>query len=144
MNPATLFSIANVLPLPVWALWILAPRSSVSRMLAGSLWPWQVLAVLYLIFLCVALGGGGGGGASAPDFSSLEGVMALFDSEWGTLAGWVHYLCFDLFVARWVMNDAPEGGYRLAPVLFLTLMFGPVGLLVYTVGRGFFRGAAAA
>jgi hypothetical protein len=140
MSPAALFSIVNVLPLPVWALWILAPRSRVSRALAASLWPWQVLAALYAVFLAVALLGGEGGGA--PDFGSLAGVMALFDSEWGTLAGWVHYLCFDLFVARFIVNDAPEGGYRLAPVLFLTLMAGPVGLLVYTAGRGFFRGAS--
>ena len=142
MNPATLFSIVNVLPLPVWALWILAPRSRASKEIARSLWPWQLLAALYLVFLCVALAGGGERSASF-DFGSLAGVMALFDSEWGTLTGWVHYLCFDLFVARWIMNDAPDGGYRLAPVLFLTLMFGPVGLLLYTSGRGFFRGATA-
>jgi Domain of unknown function (DUF4281) len=141
MNPATVFSIVNVLPLPVWALWILAPRARVSRLLAASLWPWQVLAALYLLVLCVALGSGGNTGPL--DFGSLAGVMALFDSEWGTLAGWVHYLCFDLFVARWIMNDAPEGGYRLAPVLFLTLMLGPVGLLLYSAARGFFRGAAS-
>jgi len=143
MSPTEIFSIVNVLPLPIWALWILAPRSRPARVLAESLWPWQLLALLYLIFLCIALGGGGPEGAAAPDFSSLAGVMALFDSEWGTLAGWVHYLCFDLFVARWIMNDAPDGGYRLAPALFLTLMAGPVGLLLYTAGRGFFRGAAA-
>jgi hypothetical protein len=70
--------------------------------------------------------------------------MRLFENPWGALAGWVHYLCFDLFVGRWIMNDAPDGGYRLAPVLFLTLMLGPVGLLLYTIGRRFFRGAAAA
>jgi hypothetical protein len=140
MSPAAIFSLVNVLPLPIWALWILAPRSRPARIVAESLWPWQGLAVLYLIFLCVALAGSSGEGGVAPDFGSLAGVMALFDSEWGTLAGWVHYLCFDLFVARWVMNDAPAGGYRLAPVLFLILMAGPVGLLLYSVGRGFFRG----
>lgn len=139
MNPATIFSIVNVLPLPIWAIWIFAPRAGVSKALVGSLWPWQVLAALYLIFLAVAIGGGG-----APDFGSLAGVMALFDNEWGALAGWVHYLCFDLFVGRWIMRDAPEGGYRLAPVLFLTLMAGPVGLLLYSSARGFFRGTAPA
>ena len=139
MTPETLFQIANLLPLPIWALWILAPRSAPSRALAGALWPWQALAALYLACLIAALGGSGG----SPDFGSLGGVMALFANPWGALTGWVHYLCFDPFVGRWIMNDAPQGGYRLAPVLFLTLMFGPVGLLLYTVGRRFFRGAAA-
>ena len=82
--------------------------------------------------------------ATGGDFSSLKGVMRLFDSEIGTFVGWVHYLCFDLFVGRWIMNDAPQGGYRLAPVLFLTLMFGPAGLLSYLIGRSFFRAAANA
>jgi hypothetical protein len=142
MSPEALFSIVNLLPLPIWALWILAPRSGAARALAASLWPFQLLAALYAICLAVALFGGGSAGA--PDFGSLAGVMALFDDPWGALAGWVHYLCFDLFVARWIMADAPDGGYRLAPVLFLTLMAGPVGLLIYTAARRFFRGAAAA
>ena len=133
MSPDTVFSIANLLPLPVWALWILAPRSSASRSLARALWPIQALAALYLVLLVVTLFGGGS--ASAPDFGSLAGVMALFDNPWGALTGWVHYLCFDLFVGRFIVNDAPEGGYRLAPVLLLTLMFGPVGFLLYTSAR---------
>ena len=62
--------------------------------------------------------------------------MALFQSRWMTLAGWTHYLCFDLFVARWIMNDAPDAGYWLTPILFLTLMFGPIGLLCYLAVRG--------
>jgi hypothetical protein len=62
--------------------------------------------------------------------------MGLFRSEWAALAGWVHYLCFDLFVARWIMNDAPDAGYWLTPILFLTLMFGPIGLLCYLAARG--------
>jgi hypothetical protein len=136
MSPATAFSIVNLLPLPVWAVWTLAPRSAAARWLASVWWPWQILAALYLISLAVALGGEDTGGS----FSTLAGVMRLFDSEWGTLAGWIHYLCFDSFVARWIMNDAPHGGYRLVPVLLLTLMFGPVGLLLYTLGRPFFRG----
>ena len=85
----------------------------------------------------------GEGNAGAPDFGTLAGVMALFDSPWGTLVGWVHYLSFDLFVGGVVMIDAPEGGYRLAPVLFLTLMFGPVGFLLYSSARGFFRGTGS-
>ncbi len=146
MNPATVFSIVNLLPLPVWLIWLVAPRARASRLLVESLWPWRILAALYLIFLCVLFAGAGAADASAasPDFNSLAGVMALFDDEWGALAGWVHYLCFDLFVARWIMGDAPNGGYRLAPVLFLTLMLGPVGLLLYTSARGYFRGTAAA
>ena len=135
MTAAQVFSIVNLLPLPVWATWILAPRSGAARSLAHSLWPWLVLAAIYLVSLVIAIVHEPTGGS----FSSLEGVMALFDSHWGALAGWVHYLCFDMFVGRWIMNDAPAGGYRLAVPLFLTLMVGPVGLLLYLGGRRFFQ-----
>jgi len=140
MSAADTFQIVNLLPLPIWAVWMLAPRSAAARWLATVLWPWQVLGALYLVALGIAFAGEPTGGS----FSSLAGVMRFFDSEWPTVAGWIHYLCFDSFVARWIMNDAPEGGYRLLPVLLLTLMFGPIGLLLYTLGRPFFRGAQPA
>jgi hypothetical protein len=133
MDPASVFRVVNVLPLPVWLLWMAAPSSQLSRTVARSLWPVGVLAGLYLLFIAVALVGGG---LDPAGFGSLAGVMQLFDSEWATVAGWTHYLCFDLFVARWIMNDAPDAGYWLTPILFLTLMFGPVGLLCYLAVRG--------
>ena len=137
MTAAGVFSIVNVLPLPIWAIWMLAPRSQLSRTLARSFWPWIVLASIYTAGIAVALATNGFAGG---DFGSLDGIMRLFQSPLAALVGWVHYLCFDLFVARWIMNDAPEGGYRLVPVLFFTLMFGPVGLLLYLGGRRFFQG----
>jgi Domain of unknown function (DUF4281) len=133
MTPSSIFQVANLLPLPIWLLWMAAPSSRLSRQVARSTWPWAVLAGLYLVFIAVALAGRG---FDPSAFGSLEGVMAAFRVEWVALAGWVHYLCFDLFVARWIMNDAPDGGYWLTPILFLTLMFGPVGLLCYLAVRG--------
>jgi hypothetical protein len=133
MDAADAFRIANVLPLPIWLVWIGAPSSRLARTLARSIWPWVILGALYLAALVTAIVTGG---LDPSLFGSLAGVMKLFDSPWGTLAGWIHYLCFDLFVARWIMNDAPDGGYWLSPILFLTLMFGPVGLLCYLAVRG--------
>jgi len=133
MDPAQAFQIVNVLPLPIWLVWMAAPSSRLSRTLARAIWPWVILAAAYLVFLTVAILQQG---LSPASFGSLDGVMSLFDSRWGTVAGWTHYLCFDLFVARWIMNDAPDAGYWLSPILFLTLMFGPVGLLCYLAVRG--------
>lgn len=142
MNPETIFTIANLLPMPIWAVWVLAPRTALARRLAESVWPWAILAALYTVLLATALAGGGMGGEGS--FSSLAGVMALFDSPWGTLAGWVHYLCFDLFVARWIVHDAPEAGYKLSPILVLTMVAGPFGLLVYLGARRWLRTVPAA
>jgi hypothetical protein len=134
MDPAAIFRVVNVLPLPIWLLWMAAPSSELSRTIARATWPWVILATAYLVFIAIALTSGGAFDPGA--YGSLEGVMKLFDSRWATLAGWTHYLCFDLFVARWIMNDAPDAGYWLTPILFLTLMFGPVGLLCYLAVRG--------
>jgi hypothetical protein len=133
MDPSSVFRVVNVLPLPVWALWMVAPSSGLSRTVARSLWPFAILGGLYVTFIAVTFTAGAPEGAG---FGSLEGVMRFFDSEWGTVAGWTHYLCFDLFVARWIMNDAPDAGYWLTPILLLTLMFGPAGLLCYLAVRG--------
>ena len=136
MDAATIFRVANVLPLPIWVVWIVAPRSQASRMLARSTWPVVLLAALYTGLVLVALSRHG---LDPADFGSLDGVMKLFASPWAALAGWVHYLCFDLFVARWMMNDAPDAGHRLAPILFLTLMLGPAGLLCYLALRSWLQ-----
>ena len=132
MDAATIFQIANVIPLPIWALWIIAPGSHPARILARSTWPWILLAALYTGLAIVAFTRPG---VEPAAFVTLDGVRKLFASPWVALAGWVHYLCFDLFVARWMMNDAPDAGYRLAPILLLTLMFGPAGLLCYLAVR---------
>ncbi|EDM78433.1 hypothetical protein PPSIR1_06276 [Plesiocystis pacifica SIR-1] len=132
MDPELVFSIVNALPMPIWLTWMFAPRSKLARYFADALWPWLILAACYLALLGYALSLPGNGG----NFSSLAGVMQGFTNEWAALAGWTHYLCFDLFVARWMIRDAPEAGYKLSPILVLTLMFGPVGLLVYAALRG--------
>ncbi|MEO0321397.1 MAG: ABA4-like family protein [Myxococcota bacterium] len=131
MDPELVFTLVNALPMPIWLTWFVAPRSTLARWFADALWPWALLAAIYVALLAVTFSGPSPGG----DFFSLAGVMRLFDSEWGTLAGWTHYLCFDLFVARWIMREAPDAGYRLTPILVGTLMFGPLGLLLFFGAR---------
>ena len=73
----------------------------------------------------------------------LDGVATLFANRWLLLAGWVHYLAFDLLIGTWEARDARERGLPhllLVPCLFLTLMFGPAGWLAYIGVRGL-RGA---
>jgi ABA4-like protein len=69
-------------------------------------------------------------------FWSFKGVVSLFKTPRVVLAGWVHYLAFDLMVGLYIVSDAANLGishWMLLPCLFLTLMFGPAGLLAYFV-----------
>ena len=87
-------------------------------------------------------------GAAEPDYSdySISGLRVLFMSDGGIVLGWTHYLAFDLFTGVWIARDADARGFsRLAqlPILFATLMAGPIGLLMWLVIRGLRAGQAA-
>lgn len=76
--------------------------------------------------------------SSVKGFFSLKGVMRLFENPRNTLAAWIHILAFDLTVGLVISLDALQQGisnWLVVPVLFLTLMFGPSGLLVYLIIR---------
>lgn len=69
-------------------------------------------------------------------FNSLAGVKALFTQDEVVLAGWVHYLVFDLLIGNWMVNESIRRSvkhYLVIPCLFLTFMFGPVGFLLFTI-----------
>lgn len=67
-------------------------------------------------------------------FDTLANVQQLFTFPAAALAGWVHFLAFDLYVGGIVARQADELGLsRLiqAPILLLTFMFGPFGFLLF-------------
>src|SRR5215831_3015326 len=92
------------------------------------------VALLAWIMLAVVPGG----------FSTLAGVGTLFSNPWLLLAGWMHYLAFDLLVGSWELEDAAERGiphWIVVPCLLLTFMFGPAGWLLYRIVRSIRRPA---
>jgi hypothetical protein len=138
MHPADWFSVANPFALLGWLLLVSAvftPGGGAWRArlltLAGRVWP-LVLGAGYAAALVAHWGSAPGGG-----FGSLDEVATLFRSPGNLLAGWVHYLAFDLFIGAWMVGDAQSRGLRgaarfaLLPCLALTFLFGPVGLLLY-------------
>ena len=129
MTIETLFLICNVFVVPAWVLLVVAPRSVWTTRVVHSMLVPCVLGTVYV--LVFALGPGAPEGGS---FGSLPGVMALFTVPQIALAGWVHYLVFDLFVGAWEARDAQRRGIAHAivvPCLVLTFLVGPAGLLAY-------------
>ena len=43
-------------------------------------------------------------------FDSLDNVAALFQTRELLLAGWIHYLAFDLFTGAWIVRTARQTG----------------------------------
>ena len=59
-------------------------------------------------------------------------------NPWLLLAGWLHYLAFDLLIGTWEVRDARERGIPhvvVVPCLVLTFMLGPAGWLLYLALR---------
>jgi hypothetical protein len=87
-----------------------------------------VFAGLYVLIVAAQFSRSQGG------FSSLPEVALLFSNPWMLLAGWIHYLAFDLLVGSWEARDARESGVGhalLLPCLALTFLFPPAGWLLY-------------
>lgn len=127
-----LFTFVHVVALAGWAMLFVLPRG-----------PRVAAYVLYLCvgLLCLAYAvmfAAQFGTIVAGDFFSIEGIRALFASDGGVVIGWTHYLAFDLFIGQWIAKDADHKRFsRIAqvPILILTLLAGPIGLLVWLVLR---------
>ncbi|MFN3619340.1 ABA4-like family protein [Sphingorhabdus sp.] len=143
MNWETIFGIANLWALLGWVILAFAPKREIAVpfvFFAGSV----LLACLYAGLIIPLMAGlisdGGPAGRPPADFTSLSGVMALFDSPGGATIGWIHYLAFDLFVGIWIARNADAHNisrWLQVPTLFFTLMAGPIGLLLYLLLRQF-------
>lgn len=134
MNLEFIFSLANLLALLGWILLIFAPRFVWTKRIVASGAISLALSAAYLVLIALFFGSADGG------FGSLDQVMKLFTNRSVALAGWIHYLAFDLFVGAWEVRDAERRGvsqWFVAPCLILTFMLGPVGLLAYHAARSF-------
>jgi hypothetical protein len=132
MSLDLIFSTANILALVGWiALAILPGRAWVTEGVAGGLVP-LLLSVAYAGLIAAFWSGAEGG------FSSLDAVGLLFQTPGLLLAGWLHYLAFDLFVGAWEVRTARTEGIPhllVLPALALTFLFGPAGFLLFMTIR---------
>ena len=136
MSPDQIFSVVNLIALLSWVLLAAWPRQHrVPQIVAGLVVP-ALLATVYVAIISTKWGEGTVG------FSSLNDVSALFGNPWLLLAGWTHYLAFDLLVGSWEVQNARERGIPqllVVPCLILTFLFGPAGWLLYLIVRSVHR-----
>lgn len=132
MTPDQLFQFANPLALLGWSALLVAPVAPrAAQALAAAAIPLLLslaYAGLVLAFWWQAPGG----------FGSLAEVQTLFTHPQIALAGWVHYLAFDLFLGAWAVRTARAEGiphWTVIPCLLLTFLFGPAGLLAFAILR---------
>ena len=138
MSWDSLFLLANYWAIAAWIALAFLPRGPGTLALILFLGV-ALLCLAYTVLIAGFLTGGiDPGGPGGGDFTTLKGVMMLFDSPGGATLGWIHYLAFDLFTGMWIARDADQKGFsRIAqfPFLLLTLLVGPVGLFAWLIVR---------
>jgi ABA4-like protein len=138
MSLDLIFSTANFLAIAGWIMLAVLPgRAWVTQSVVAGLIP-ALLSVAYAGLIAAFWSGAEGG------FSSLDDVARLFQTPGLLLAGWLHYLAFDLFVGAWEVRTARAEGIPhllVIPVLALTFLFGPAGFLLFMVIRAVVRAA---
>jgi hypothetical protein len=134
LDPDRIFSIAGTLAALAWLALALSPHgrrwTGRVRWWAGRAVPVLFAVVYVLLFAVHGMGAGG--------YGSLAEVRRLFDVPGLLAAGWLHYLAFDLFVGAWIAERAGALGIPhllVLPLLLLTFLFGPAGLLAFALLR---------
>ncbi len=132
MSPQTIFQICNTIALIGWLILLLLPFWFQSdRFIIGIITTLLCFVYEWLVIDYFHFG-------DMQKFGSLNGVMDLFTQPEIVVAGWVHYLAFDLMVGVFIKRNAIKHGishWILIPVYLLTFMLGPIGLLVYLIVR---------
>jgi Domain of unknown function (DUF4281) len=137
-TPDLIFKLSNLLALVTWLALIVSPPGSAWTpalwRIAGRFVP-LIFSVVYVALLITYWSGDGG-------FGSIQEVQALFKNPGLLTAGWVHYLAWDVWLGVWIASRAAQlklSHWLIVPVLLLTFMFGPAGLLAFVALRALLK-----
>ncbi|MBL4863376.1 MAG: DUF4281 domain-containing protein [Rhodobiaceae bacterium] len=129
MTPDQVFLIATYGIMPFWVLLAVAPDWKWTQTFVHSALIPVVIGIGYTSYVATGAFSAGGDGPI-----TLQSIMDAFQVPEAAVAGWLHYIVFDLFVGAWEARDASRRGinrWLVLPCLFFTLMLGPLGLLLY-------------
>jgi hypothetical protein len=141
LDPQLAFSLAGPLVMAGWAGLLISLFVKSARPIA---WPAaqyavpMILAVAYVLLIWTGFEEAQGGG-----YGSIDEIRALFANDSALVAGWLHYLAFDLFVGGWIVREGLERKLHpllILPCLPLAFLFGPAGLLLFLILRLALRG----
>lgn len=132
-NHRTAWKILNASTLPVWVAMILFPRSALTAKLVRRID--VVLVGLGVSYIGLLTSGMAGSNTEMPDLNDPASVAAGLGQPNAFLAGWTHYLAFDLLAGRWVWEQSLAAGKTARLPLLLTWWLGPAGVTLHLVRR---------
>ena len=125
-----LFETANLLILPAWIILMFAPQWHWTKKIITTGYYTVGFSILYLLIITFNFD------LNNFNFNTLDNVKKIFSNDYFLVAGWVHYLAFDLLVGTWIVKDAEESEIQspiLVPILAFCFYLGPIGYLTYRV-----------
>lgn len=129
-----LFELTFLLAAPVWLLMIFAPGWRRTERLAAS--PLTVVPVLVVyVTLAVPVFPELWVAVSSPDLDTFRNLMALAN---GAGAIWAQVIAWDLLLGQWMYREARRLGlspFLMGPLLLLTILLSPFGLLLFLAVR---------
>jgi hypothetical protein len=137
------FQVTNTLALVAWIALVLFPGK---KLVSGWLCAVVMPGLLALGYAAVIAWKFATNGPPEGDVMTLSGLRDVFQDDWVFAAAWTHYLVFDMVVGAWIARDSVKLGlpWLLRTVaLVLTFLSGPVGFLIYILGRWVLRREAA-
>ena len=130
MNSAYVFSLVSTIAAIQWLILIILPKWKITKWLITYAAIPIFFSLLYAFYIIGFFDLPGAG------FGSLTEVRTLFSDDNLLLAGWIHYLAFDLLIGFHILKSAQSKSishFLVIPCLILTFMFGPCGFLIYQV-----------
>lgn len=128
MSMETLFAISSPIAMLGWVALIISPIiPKWSDRIATYISP-GLLSLAYMSLILAFWANAEGG------FDTLANVQLLFTQSEIAMAGWLHYLAFDLFMGAWIVREARKASishWFIIPILPMTLLFGPIGFVLF-------------
>ncbi len=132
MSFEQIFSVCSTLAMTGWVVLIfLSFWANRERYVFGVIV--LMLSIVYAVLLLPNFNG-----ETFKSFGTLDGVSRLFMNKQMLLAGWVHYLAFDLLAGIYILRNAAANNINhwiTTPAMIATFIAGPVGVLLYSVIR---------
>ena len=127
-----IFTICNTVAIAGWLVLLFIPFWYESdKYIVGIVIALFCIVYAWLMFSSFPL-------SNIPTFTTLDGVRFLFQQDEMIVAGWVHYLAFDLLAGIFIRRNSIKHGisaWIIFPILLITFAIGPVGLLLYLIVR---------
>lgn len=68
--------------------------------------------------------------------ASPKSLAKIMQKPWAASLFWAYAGAFDLFIGRWIFLSSQENNIShlyIAPILFISIFFGPVGFLLFGI-----------